>query len=81
MNAFLIDHHSLTTEYSDPTLLIETEDKLLRIANLELNRQESVVSKSGQAIDLTPRQHALLERFIRGQGQSQDCYPDISCDT
>ncbi len=52
--------------------LPESEDKtitILRIADLELNSDAKSVNRSGQSIDLTPKELALLEYMIRNQGR------------
>ncbi|WP_410209974.1 hypothetical protein [Aquirhabdus sp.] len=80
MNAFLIEHHNMTREYPNSSL-IPIEDEVTHIADLEFNLGKGLIKKSGQEINVTARQYALLERFIQARTESQNCYPDISCDT
>jgi len=44
-------------------------DIILRVEDLELDRAERVVRRSGRRIDLTPREFALLEYLMRNAGR------------
>jgi DNA-binding response OmpR family regulator len=44
-------------------------DPLLRIRDLELNRMERTVSRSGQRVDLTVKEFALLEYLMQARGR------------
>ena len=80
MNAFLIEHHHMTREYPNSSL-IPNEDDVVHIADLEFDLSQGLIKKSGQEINVTARQYALLERFVQARTESQNGYPDISCDT
>jgi DNA-binding response OmpR family regulator len=41
----------------------------LRVADLELNRDTREVHRSGELIDLTPKEYAVLEYLMRHQGR------------
>lgn len=45
------------------------DDSVLRVADLELDRLARQVKRGGQAIDLLPREFALLEYLMRHSGQ------------
>lgn len=42
---------------------------VLRVGDLELNRVERTVKRAGQAIELTPKEFALLEYLMRNAGR------------
>jgi len=42
---------------------------VLRVGDLELNRVERTVKRAGQAIELTPKEFALLEYLMRNSGR------------
>ena len=42
---------------------------VLRVADLELNRDTREVHRSGELIDLTPKEYAVLEYLMRHQGR------------
>ncbi len=44
-------------------------DRLLRVADLELDRHERVARRMGRTIDLTAREFALLEYLMRNAGR------------
>jgi len=46
----------------------EAESYLLRVADLELNRLSRIVKRSGDLIDLQPREFQLLEYLMRNAG-------------
>ncbi|AXI04098.1 hypothetical protein [Aquirhabdus parva] len=80
MKAFLIEHQNMTREYPSSSL-IPVENEVAHIADLEFNLSQGSIKKSGQEINVTARQYALLERFIQARTESQNAYLDISCDT
>ena len=43
---------------------------VLRVADLEINNNAKTVSRSGQFIDLTPKEFALLEYLLRNKGRT-----------
>jgi DNA-binding response OmpR family regulator len=44
-------------------------EAVLRVGDLELNRVERTVKRAGQAIELTPKEFALLEYLMRNSGR------------
>ena len=50
--------------------LSEPDDGLLRVDDLELDLRRHAVSRAGQAIELTPKEFALLEYLMRNEGQA-----------
>lgn len=48
---------------------VKSESKELQVADLVLNRETHEVRRGGQAIDLTPKEFALLEYFMRAPGK------------
>lgn len=44
-------------------------DMVLRVEDLEMNRAERTVRRAGQAIELTPKEFALLEYLLRNAGR------------
>ena len=46
-----------------------TEPEVLRVADLELNLTRRRVTRSGQRIDLTPKEFGLLELLLRRRGE------------
>ncbi|GAB3335649.1 response regulator transcription factor [Larkinella ripae] len=47
----------------------EDSDRILRVADLELNLDERVARRQGQTIELTAREYALLEYLMRNAGR------------
>ncbi|SFC21023.1 response regulator transcription factor [Spirosoma endophyticum] len=47
----------------------EDADRILRVADLELDRHERVARRRGQTIELTAREYALLEYLMRHAGR------------
>ncbi|RRA97966.1 response regulator transcription factor [Larkinella rosea] len=47
----------------------EDVDRVLRVADLELDLDERVARRQGQTIDLTAREYALLEYLMRNAGR------------
>ncbi|TAE38274.1 MAG: DNA-binding response regulator [Runella slithyformis] len=43
---------------------------VLRVADLEINTNAKTVTRSGQSIDLTPKEFALLEYLVRNKGRT-----------
>ena len=43
---------------------------VLRVADLEINNNAKTVSRSGQFIDLTPKEFALLEYLLKNKGRT-----------
>ncbi|HUD49243.1 MAG TPA: winged helix-turn-helix domain-containing protein [Candidatus Baltobacteraceae bacterium] len=49
--------------------LIKHESTILRIGDLEINRQEQRATRAGKRIDLTPREFRLLEYLAANAGK------------
>ncbi|SOD78879.1 response regulator transcription factor [Spirosoma fluviale] len=47
----------------------EESQPILRLADLELDRQQKVARRAGRTIDLTVREFALLDYLLRNQGR------------
>lgn len=47
----------------------EESQPILRLADLELDRQQKVARRAGRTIDLTAREFALLDYLLRNQGR------------
>ena len=60
VNVFLKRSHSVT----EPT-----GGNTLRVADLEINIDTKAVTRSGQTVDLTPKELALLEYLVRNKGR------------
>ena len=50
---------------------IQDEPVVLKVADLEMNLLSRKVTRAGQAIDLLPREFALLEHLLRRKGRVQ----------
>jgi len=50
--------------------LSEPDDGRLRVADLELDLRRHAVERSGRAIELTPKEFALLEYLMRNEGHA-----------
>lgn len=48
---------------------ISTSGNILSIGDLEMNLDEKIVRRAGKSIDLTAKEFALLEYFLRNQGK------------
>ena len=59
----LLRARALTRRYND------TERRVLRLADLELDLTGKVVTRAGKRIDLTAREYALLEYLLLNQGK------------
>lgn len=51
------------------TVPVEKVDRVLRLADLELDRDERVARRSGRTIDLTAREFALLDYLMQNAGR------------
>ena len=60
VNVFLKRSHSYTEPAGGNTL---------RVADLEINVDTKAVTRSGQTVDLTPKELALLEYLVRNKGR------------
>ena len=68
-------HHQYLLGYSAPEVVAQflspwlSTRTALRVADLELNRDTREVHRSGELIDLTPKEYAVLEYLMRHQGR------------